>query len=150
MDSFGGVDAAAVLACGDREQTGFFVEADGGWFEAAAGGELTDGHEASRAALVLGWALDKLLDLKSTSTSSMVLVPRQSAGGKIMSKQQERSRREVGGAVFAVIFCVALALGLWWGTRRLPARTPQNQTAETSANQAVNSQTSFYCNTKSL
>jgi len=80
----------------------------------------------------------------------MVLVPRQSAGGKIMSKQQERSRREVGGAVFAVIFCVALALGLWWGTRRLPARTPQNQTAETSANQAVNSQTSFYCNTKSL
>src|SRR5713101_2141013 len=68
---------------------------------------------------------DKLpLDLKSTSTSSMVLVPRQSAGGKIMSKQQERSRREVGGAVFAVIFCVALVLGLWWGARRIPARTP--------------------------
>jgi hypothetical protein len=67
-----------------------------------------------------------------------------------MSKQQERSRREVGGALFAVIFCVALLLGLWWGTRRLPARTPQNKIAETSANQAVNSQTSFYCNTKSL
>jgi hypothetical protein len=80
----------------------------------------------------------------------MVLVPKQSAGGEIMSKQQERSRREVGGAVFAVIFCVALALGLWWGARRMPARTPQNKVAETSANQAVDSETSFYCNTKSL
>jgi hypothetical protein len=80
----------------------------------------------------------------------MVLAPRQSAGGAIMSKQQERSRREVGGAVLAVIFCMALALGLWWGVGRIPARTPQNKIAETSANQAVNSQTSFYCNTKSL
>jgi hypothetical protein len=80
----------------------------------------------------------------------MVLVPRQSAGGTIMSKQQERSRGEVGGALLTVIFCVALALGLWWGARRIPARTPQNQIAETSAKQALNSQTSFYCNTKSL
>jgi hypothetical protein len=80
----------------------------------------------------------------------MVLVPRQSAGGEIMSKQQERSQREVGGAVLAVIFCVALALGLWWGAHRTPAQTPQNRIAETPANQAVNSETSFYCNTKSL
>jgi hypothetical protein len=80
----------------------------------------------------------------------MVLVPRQSAGGEIMSKQQGRSRREVGGAAFAVIFCVALALGLWWGARRMPARTLQNKLAETSSNQAVDSETSFYCNTKSL
>src|ERR1700724_1643015 len=89
-----------------------------------------------------------LLDLKSTSTSSMVHVPKQSAGGEIMSKQQERS--QVGGAVLAVFFCMALALGLWWGARRMPARTPQNKVAETSANQAVSSETSFYCNTKSL
>ena len=67
-----------------------------------------------------------------------------------MSRQQVRSRREVGGAVLTVIFCLALALGLWWGTHRIPARTPQNKLAETSANQAVNSKTSFYCNTKSL
>jgi hypothetical protein len=80
----------------------------------------------------------------------MLLMPRQSAGAAIMSQQQERSRREVRGAVFAVIFCVALALGLWWGARQMPARAPQNKIAETSANQAVNSQTSFYCNTKSL
>ena len=32
----------------------------------------------------------------------------------------------------------------------MPARTPQNKVAETSANQAVDSETSFYCNTKSL
>jgi hypothetical protein len=65
-----------------------------------------------------------------------------------MSKQLERSRREVGGALFAVIFCLALALGLWWGARRTPERT--SQIAETSANQTANSETSFYCNTKSL
>jgi hypothetical protein len=67
-----------------------------------------------------------------------------------MVKQQEGSRREVGGAVFAVIFCVAVSFGLWLGARGTPARTPQNQIAEQSGTQTANSESSFYCNTKSL
>jgi hypothetical protein len=69
---------------------------------------------------------------------------------KMMVKQQQGSRREVGGAVFAVIFCVALAFGLWLGARYLPARALQNKAAEQSGNPTAKAETSFYCNTKSL
>lgn len=67
-----------------------------------------------------------------------------------MVKQRAGSRREIGGAAFAVIFCVALSFGLWLGARGIPARTQQNKLAEKSGNPTTNAESSFYCNTKSL
>ncbi len=67
-----------------------------------------------------------------------------------MSKQQKGSRPEAGGALLAVIFCVALALGLWWGARKMAVWKPRHAFTETSGKPEVNSETSFYCNTKSL
>jgi hypothetical protein len=67
-----------------------------------------------------------------------------------MGKHQTGSRRDPGGAVFAVIFCVALGFGLWLGARDLPARIQQGKTAAKSETQAANPESSFYCNTKSL
>jgi len=67
-----------------------------------------------------------------------------------MMKQLGGSRRQVGRSVFAVIFCIALGVGLWFGVSRTPVRAQRDVIARTSEQQVLTSETSFYCNTKSL
>jgi|SRR5215472_3660849 len=47
VEGFGGIAALAIDAGGGRQQTDFFVVADGGGVEAGAGGEFTDFHGIS-------------------------------------------------------------------------------------------------------
>jgi hypothetical protein len=68
----------------------------------------------------------------------------------MMRKRQAWSGREVGGIVFWVIFCVALAVGLWMGLAGNAARCQPDKTTARAEKQAVNEQSAFYCNTKSL
>ena len=67
-----------------------------------------------------------------------------------MEKPQEGSRRKVRGAMFAVIFCIALGFGLWFGAHGIPARAQQHKLAEEFGKHTVNSQSFFYCSTKLL
>lgn len=68
----------------------------------------------------------------------------------MMAKRQARSGRETGGVVFAVIFCIALAFGLWVILAGVSRRNPRDKVAAGTQTQAANEQSAFYCNTKSL
>jgi hypothetical protein len=68
----------------------------------------------------------------------------------MMSKRQAWSDREAGATAFGVIFCIALTVGLWMGLAGLAARLQSDATGARAEKQAVNEQSAFYCNTKSL
>jgi hypothetical protein len=68
----------------------------------------------------------------------------------MMSRQQAWSGREAGRIVFGVIFCIAVAVGLWMGCAGILARPRSTATGARTAKQAVNEQSAFYCNTKTL
>lgn len=71
-----------------------------------------------------------------------------------MIGEQRRSGRKANAGAFTVIFCAALAVGLWFSAHGVAVQARGGQlggkAAETQENQTANLESPFYCNTKSL